>query len=83
MVVRNTRLTTAQDFNCLRSTTLIRPMCGSDLDPPLLVVTISHRYALGDLYVQSFTAENYVRRSGHSSRVFLAGDLSMRLGMQE
>ena len=29
------------------------------------------------------TAENYVQRFGHSSQVFLAGDLNMRLGVQE
>lgn len=29
------------------------------------------------------TAENHVQRFGHSSQVFLAGDLNMRLEVQE
>lgn len=38
------------------------------------------------LYVRMYRvliAENYVQRFGHSSQVFLAGDLNMRFGVQE
>lgn len=32
MIVRSIRISTAQDFNCLEVTMLIRSMCDSDLD---------------------------------------------------
>ena len=83
MVVRNTRLTTVQDFNCLevdhtdqayiwfRFRSII--VGGFYLSPHMPLEICMYKI---------LTAENYIQRFGRSSQVFLAGDLNMRLGEQ-
>ena len=84
MVVRNTKLTTAQDFNCLeidhddqayvwfRFRSII--IGGYYLSPHMPLEVCMHKV---------LAAENYMQRFGCSSQVFLAGDMNMRLGVQE
>ena len=84
MVVRNLKLTTAQDFMCLeidhadqayvwfRFRSII--VGGFYLSPHMPLEICMHKV---------LTSENYVQRFGRSSQVFLAGDLNMRLGVQE
>lgn len=83
IVVRNTKITTAQDFNCLevdhtdqayiwfRFRSVI--VGGFYLSPHMPLEICTYKI---------LTAENYIQRFGLSSQVFLAGDLNMRLGEQ-
>ena len=84
MVVRNTELTTAQDFNCLEidhgDQTYLWFRFGSII---IGGYYISPHMPLEVCMYKTLIAENYVQCFGHSSQVFLAGDLNMRLGVQE
>lgn len=84
MVIRNTKLTTAQDFNHLET----------DHDDHSYVWFRFKSIIIGGYYLSPhmplevctykvLIAENYVQRFGESSKVFLAGDLNTRLGVQE
>ena len=84
MVVRNLKLTTVQNFNCLetdhadqayvwfRFRSII--VSGFYLSPHMPLEVCTYKV---------LTAEDYIQRFGQSSQLFLAGDLNMRLGVLE
>ena len=84
MVIRNLRLTKAQDFNCLEI----------DHNSQAYMWFRFRSIIVGGFYLSPhaplemcmykvLTAENYIQRFGQFSQVFLVGDLNMRLGVQE
>ena len=84
MVVRNTKLTTAQDFNCLEIDHYDQTYVWFRFRSIVVgSYYLSARMSLEVCIYKVLIAENYVQRFGLSSQVFLAGDLNMRLEVQE
>ena len=84
MVVRNTRITTAQEFNCLEVDHADQAYMWFRFRSIIIGgFYLSPHMPLEICMYKVLTAENYVQRFGRTSQIFLAGDLNMRLGKQE